>query len=81
MNAGSTISIVVSKGPERVTVPDVTGKSEAEATTELENLGLTVTVNFQISPDEGFVLTQDPLPGAEAKKGDNVTIWVGKAQM
>ena len=81
VTAGSTISLVVSKGPERVTVPDVTGKSQAEATSELENLGLKVTTNFQISPDEGFVLTQDPLPGDELKKGDNVTIWVGKAQM
>ena len=81
VNAGSQISIVVSKGVETVTVPDVTGKGEAEATSQLEALGLVVTVNYQISPDEGFVLTQDPLPGAVLKRGDGVTIWVGKAQM
>jgi beta-lactam-binding protein with PASTA domain/predicted Ser/Thr protein kinase len=81
VNAGSQITISVSKGVETVTVPDVTGKSEGEATSALDALGLQVTVNYQISPDEGFVLTQDPLPGAEVKRGDNVTIWVGKAQM
>ena len=81
VTAGSTISLVVSKGPERVTVPDVVGKGEAEATSTIQGLGLEVTVNYQISPDEGFVLTQDPLPGTAVKKGSNVTIWVGRAQM
>ena len=67
--------------PNTVTVPDVTGKSESEAKSTLEGLGLKVTVNYQISPDVGFVLTQDPLPNAEVTKGSNVTIWVGKSSM
>ncbi len=81
VTAGSTITIVISKGPDRVIVPDVTGMSEAAAKKELEDLGLKVTVNYQASPDEGFVLTQDPPHDAQVKRGDNVTIWVGKAQM
>ncbi len=81
VSAGGTINIVVSKGSQLVAVPDVTGKGEGDATAQLKNLGLKVTVNYQVSPDEGFVLTQDPLPGTEVNIGDNVTIWVGKAQL
>ncbi len=78
---GTRITILVSKGPQLVTVPDVTGQGEADAISTLENLGLQVTVNYQISPDVGFVLTQDPLPNTQLNRGANVTIWVGKAQM
>jgi serine/threonine-protein kinase len=79
VNAGATVTGVISKGPATVTVPDVTDKSEADAKATLEGLGLKVTVNYQISPDVGFVLTQDPLPNAVVQKGSNVTIWVGKS--
>jgi len=79
VNAGATVTGAISKGPATVTVPDVTDKSEADAKATLEGLGLKVTVNYQISPDVGFVLTQDPLPNAVVQKGSNVTIWVGKS--
>lgn len=81
VNAGSQVAISVSKGVMTVIVPDVTDKGESEASKALADLGLVVTVNYQISADVGFVLTQDPPPGTELKRGDGVTIWVGKASM
>lgn len=81
VTAGSQIAITVSKGPDLVEVPDVVGKGEATATAEVRAAGLDVTVNYQISPDIGFVLTQDPLPGIEVKRGSKVAIWVGKGEM
>ena len=79
VDAGSTITIVVSKGPNSVIVPDVTSMMEADATAELTKLGLKVTVVYEISPDVGIVINQDPLPDTKVTKGSTVAIKVGKA--
>ena len=42
---GTTINLVVSKGPEYVTLPKVSGKSGEKAKKELEDAGMTVVVN------------------------------------
>jgi serine/threonine-protein kinase len=77
-DAGSTVKLVISKGPEIIIVPDVTDMMEADAKAELINKGLKVQVVYMDSPDDGIVLTQSPLPNASAKRGDTVTITVGK---
>ena len=77
---GSTVTITVAKEPERIDVPDVTGKPEGEAIEELSSAGFTVrTVPKEVkSPDDdGVVLEQAPAPG-KAKKGSRVTITVGR---
>ncbi|MCE5192051.1 MAG: Stk1 family PASTA domain-containing Ser/Thr kinase [Actinomycetia bacterium] len=79
VDAGSTITIVVSKGPGTVVLPDVTSMTEADATSELKGLGLKVTVIYEVSPDVGVVINQDPLPTTPVTKGSTVTIKVGKA--
>ncbi len=79
VDAGSTITIVVSKGSNTVIVPDVTSMMEAEARTELEDLGLKVKVVYEISPDVGIVINQDPLPDTKVTKGSTVQLKVGKA--
>lgn len=78
IEAGGMITIVVSKGPNTAKVPDVTGKTESEAKQVLGDAGFDVMVNYQVSPDDGIVLTQDPIPGFTAEVGSRVTIWVGK---
>lgn len=79
VDAGSTITIVVSKGPGTVVLPDVTSMTEADAKSELAGLGLKVTVVYEVSPDVGVVINQDPLPTTTVAKGSTVTIKVGKA--
>jgi eukaryotic-like serine/threonine-protein kinase len=79
LDAGATVTIRVSKGRDEVTVPDVIELSEAQARSDLEAAGLRVTVNYQVSPDDDVVLTQDPLPGQRVARNTSVTIWVGKA--
>ncbi len=79
--AGSSVTIVVSKGEELISVPEVRTETEADARTMIDDLGLNVVVNYQVTvnPDEdGSVLNQDPLPGTSVRRGDTVTIWVGK---
>lgn len=72
----STIAVVVSSGPPLVKVPDVRGKSEDDATTTLENLGLTVKTEYVADPSTN-VVKQSPLPERKVAKGSSVTIWVG----
>ncbi len=79
LDAGSTVTIRVSKGRDEVTVPSVIELSESQARRDIQAAGLRVQVNYQVSPDDDVVLTQDPLPGQKVKRDTVVTIWVGKA--
>lgn len=76
-----TVTLNLSKGAAKVTVPDVTGKTQEEATSELEGKGFTVDVTTKTttSDDPGNVLDQDPKGDSKAAKGAKVTITVAKA--
>ncbi|HEX6290692.1 MAG TPA: Stk1 family PASTA domain-containing Ser/Thr kinase [Herpetosiphonaceae bacterium] len=75
---GSEITIVVSLGPEIVTVPDVGSRRAQDAQAELQAAGFVVQQQIQPSRtvQEGFVVSQNPQPGARINKGDTVTIVV-----
>lgn len=79
--AGSAIAIIVSKGPE-VDVPDVTGDSQADATSELEDLGLKVeieTKRIHSDEDKGTVVDQSPREGQRRlAEGDTVRLTLSK---
>jgi len=78
---GATISLVVAKASDQVTVPDVTGDDEAGATNTLESAGFTVNVtdeDVDTPSQEGIVQSQSPSGGSKAKKGSQVTILVGR---
>ena len=80
VNSGTRILLTVSKGVERVLVPDVTKKSQDDATTELTAAGFTVTVQKQDSDSipAGQVISQTPAGGVKAAKGSAVTIVVSQ---
>ena len=82
---GSIVEIVVSGGVGQVDVPNVVGKTQAQATSLLNNAGLTPEVVTEPSDDKpaGEVLSQSPPAGAKADKGSTVTITVssGVAQV
>jgi eukaryotic-like serine/threonine-protein kinase len=78
---GSTVTLTVSKGPQGVTVPKLTGLTQADAEAQLKSLGLTSQVTEQeSSKTAGTVLAQDPAPNSTVKKGDNVNLTVAKAR-
>ncbi len=67
---------------ETIKMPNVVGKTEAEAKKTLENLKLKVTVKTQESTDkEGIVLSQSQNEGTVLKAGDSVTITVSKKKV
>jgi serine/threonine-protein kinase len=79
---GTTVTIVVSKGPSTVTVPDVRNMTEDQALDSLHGVGLEAEVVYQDVSDPsqvGKVVNQIPLPGAEVEEGYRVRIIVGKS--
>lgn len=80
VNEDTVVILVVSRGPETVTVPNVVGKDSVSAKIELEGLGFRVdilTSPVTSSAQVGKVQFQSPSGGNEARKGSSVTIWVG----
>jgi len=79
---GSTVTIVVSKGEQKASVPNVIGKPRPDAVAALREAGLAPTVSEQetdVPSKVGKVTDQFPPPGSEVDPGSQVTIVVGKA--
>jgi eukaryotic-like serine/threonine-protein kinase len=78
---GSTVQIVLSTGPDTITVPNVEGQEEDSAKEELQDAGFEVQVEEQATEDplqDGIVIDQDPEPETQSPPGSTVTITVGK---
>jgi eukaryotic-like serine/threonine-protein kinase len=78
----SAVTIVVSTGPEQVTVPNLLSPvlTQAEAVAKIQALGLVESVQTltgSAPADIGMVKDQDPPAGTKVNKGSTVTIWVG----
>ena len=78
-----TVTLNVSKGPERVRVPDVTGKSLAAARAQLRKAGLTpgtVTRVFSDEVDAGEVISTDPQSGTSRSPDSPIALTVSKGE-
>jgi serine/threonine protein kinase len=79
---GSTVTILVSQGPQSQPLPDVTGQNANQAQKLLEqNYGLVVTQQpytgaspCTVTPHS--VCAEDPKPGTQVSPGDSVTLFV-----
>lgn len=79
VTAGTILKLVVSSGKVTgVTVPDVVGKSEAEAKVALEEEGFSMQKQLQESDsvEKGMVISQSPLGATTAAKGSAVTVVI-----
>jgi beta-lactam-binding protein with PASTA domain/predicted Ser/Thr protein kinase len=78
---GSTVTLVVSRGREKVAVPDVKGKTREEAEQLLRKADLesAVTEREDADAEPGTVLEQDPAAGTRIAKGRTVDLVVAKA--
>ena len=70
---GATVEVVVSRGPDLVTVPDVDGLSEDEAISALESAGL--VAGSSTGPAGGRVFDSDPGAGASVLRGTVVDLF------
>jgi serine/threonine-protein kinase len=74
------IILSVSKGPATTAVPDVEGLDRGSGVAQLQNAGFRVQIEKQDTEDpaeDGIVLAQDPVGGAQAQPGSTVLITVG----
>jgi serine/threonine protein kinase/beta-lactam-binding protein with PASTA domain len=71
---GATVQIVVSEGPETITLDDLGGRSARDVAFILGNLGLIAEFVDESSLDipDGFIIRTEPGPGAVLEPGDKV---------
>lgn len=85
LEEGKTLTLVVSKGTrteDKVSVPEVVGKMESSAKSELEAAGLKVSVKTKYSTDvaKGKVISQSPGSGNQVTKNSTVVITVSQGE-
>jgi serine/threonine-protein kinase len=77
VECNSRVTVLLSRGQNLVTLPSVIGQQQAEAESELEQLGFIVDVDIRdADAPEGEVIGQSPGPDSRLRKGDTVTIIV-----
>jgi len=76
VDSGSRVSLVVSKGPPPVTVPNLVDMPRAKAVNTLRRLGLRVNVVEGDFSPLNRVISQDPSAGTKIPKGSTVTIRI-----
>ena len=80
---GETITVIISKGRNLVTVPKVVGKTEEEAITALDEIGLIVSITeedrvFDKKVEAGIVIEQSVKEKEEIDAGETITLKVSK---
>lgn len=76
-----TVTITLSKGPNIVTVPDLSGTPVADARRKLRDLGLTPGTERRAFDDEvakGSVIGTDPASGSKRRPGTAVALTVSR---
>ena len=77
----ATVSIMLSQGPATVQIPDLTGRTLADAQSALEQLGLHLGATSRDTSSfmpENTVLSQAPSPGATVSAGASVNLRVSR---
>ena len=79
VQAGTSIQVIVSAGPKKIQLPSVVHMAAAEAQSNLESLGLSVTItqDYSDTVDSGNVISQSIDPGT-VDEGTNVTLTVSQ---
>ncbi len=79
---GNSVTLFISSGKATVSVPDVKGKSEADARAALSKAGFSVTTSNQNSDTvpKGNVIDQSPAGGSQATPGSTVSLTISSGQ-
>ncbi|MCR4956846.1 MAG: Stk1 family PASTA domain-containing Ser/Thr kinase [Lachnospiraceae bacterium] len=80
----STINVVVCAGSEGFALPDVSKKTESEATTTLQsdpyNLVVSISYDYDSSVKTGSVISTSPAAGTTVHSGDTITVTVSRGE-
>lgn len=85
LEEGKTIKLIVSKGPRtenKISVPNVKGRTESSAKSALSSAGLNVSTKEAYSDDvaKGEVISQTPASGSKVSKNTTVVITISKGK-
>jgi eukaryotic-like serine/threonine-protein kinase len=83
LRAGKTVRLLVSRGPQPVTVPDVIGKGLDTAQNEVKALGLNLgetKEEYSEVIEKGQVISQSPVGGSEVRKKTPVNLVISKGR-
>ncbi len=82
LSSGDTVTLIISSGPEKVPVPDVSGKTATEAVKELEAKGFKTTLSYDNSDTVEIekVIKTIPIAGEDAEEGEEITIVLSKGK-
>lgn len=81
VDVNTTLEVIISKGPAALSMPDVKGKKEADARSEIEAMGLTFKVVDNVYSSDyalGQVTATNPEPGTEVNRGDVVEVTLSR---
>jgi serine/threonine-protein kinase len=78
----SAVTMVVSSGPDQVTVPSVIGETQEDAVSRLRDEGLSPIVRERASSEPvDTVIEQTPAAGQEVEEGSSVTVFVSNGEV
>jgi serine/threonine-protein kinase len=81
VDAGGSVELIISKGPERYTIPTITGLTPEAAQVTITKFPLTVgtiTEVFNSEIPKGFVISTSPTSGSSVKRDTQVNLIVSK---
>jgi serine/threonine-protein kinase len=81
VDAGGTVKLIVSKGPERFTLPLVVGLTPEAATNLIAKMPLDLkplSEEFSTAVPKGYVIDSNPPSGEKVKRGSVIVIRVSK---
>jgi serine/threonine-protein kinase len=84
VEAGSSVEVVISAGPDAVAIPEVAGMTQEQATTELREAGLDVSsVEFENAPrvPRNEVTKTEPAAGESVPRDTEVVLYVASGQV
>ena len=81
VDAGGSVELIISKGPERYTIPTITGLTPEAAQVTITKLPLivgTITEVYNSEIPKGFVISTSPSSGSSVKRDTPVNLIVSK---
>jgi serine/threonine-protein kinase len=81
VDAGGSVKLIISKGPERYTIPSIAGLTPEAAQGAITKLPLTIGTTTEVFNSEipkGFVISSTPASGSSVKRDSKVNLIISK---
>ena len=81
VDAGGSVKLIISKGPERYTIPSIAGLTPEAAQVAVTKLPLTIGTTTEVFNSEipkGFVISSTPASGSSVKRDSKVNLIISK---